>query len=888
MREQPPGWAEKLLARFAPGRLSDEIRGDLYELFVLDLQRNGWRSARRKYIVRSLGFITKNFFWKRSDGSLNNNYIQMTGNYFKMARRSLSANKGTTIINILGLVIGIASALVILSVIRFEESFDTFHTNKDSIHRLVRISGTDVLEYRSGIPYPVGDALKHEIPAITKLTQLDYLGGSNVDVMSTDGKTLKKFSENSGLAAIEPGFFEMFDFAGEPLRWIAGNPATSLTEPNSVVITKEIAEKYFGKENPIDQVLRFQKEIDMKITGVIDDFPANTDFPFKFMISYSSMKAIFGEERMNEWVSVNDSHQVFIYAPNISKEDLEAQFDVVHATHVGKDITDMRHFRLQPFSELHYDPRFGNFSGRTITHETLLALKIIVLFLLLAGCINYINLSTAQSTLRSKEIGLRKVMGSSQQHLVMQFLTETFVVVVLAATSAVILVLALMPSIQNLLSLRISYELTDPFIIGSIAAIVLLLTICSGLYPAFVISRFNPISALRNKFNNEKVAGMNLRKVLVVTQFTFTQILAVSTFIVITQMNFFQNVDMGFNRNAVIVNMPILDNQQEYLRPLKVELQTLPFVSGVSTSFTLPSGLERNRSSRTVGRPDAQTAPDYLSYEFYSIDDSYLDLYEIKLLAGRPLKESDTVGGAVLINETTMKNLQIGSPQEAIGQELKFGGGEKAVIAGVIGNFYSNSLKEGVDNMVATYKPKSYRWLSIRLDLKGDESMTAVLSDIERVWNAHYPEMFFKYQFFDENIRAFYQQEFKFSRLFQVFSMIFISIGCLGLYGLITFIANKKGKEIAVRKTLGATITNIIVMFSREYVVLIAVSFLLALPVVWYGINEWLSSFQNQIKLQWWMFVGPGVIVLILALLVVGTKSFNAARVNPVEKLKCE
>ncbi len=888
MRDQPPVWAEKLIGRIAPGRLSDEIRGDLHEMFMEDLQRDGRRSARRKYIVRTLGFITKNFFWKRSDEGLNNNYIQMTGNYFKMARRSLSANQGTTIINILGLVIGIASALVILSVIRFEESFDTFHTNKDGIQRLVRITGSDVPEYHSGIPYPVGDALRHEIPAIKKLTHLDYLGGSNVDVMSSDGKTLKKFSEDSGVAAIEPEFFEMFDFAGEPLRWIAGNPAKALTEPNSVVITKEIAEKYFGKENPIDQVLKFQKVIDLKITGVIDDFPPNTDFPFKFMISYASMKEVFWEDRMNEWVSVNDSHQVFLYAPDISKEDLEAQIDVVHAGHVGKDISDMRHFRLQPFSELHYDPRFGNPSGRTITHETLLALKIIVLFLLLAGCINYINLSTAQSTLRSKEIGLRKVMGSSQQHLVMQFLTETFVVVVLAATCAVVLVVALMPSIQNLLNLQIGYDLTDPFIIGAIGTIVLLLTIFSGLYPAVVISRFNPISALRNKFNNEKIGGMNLRKVLVVAQFTFTQILAVSTFIVIAQMNFFQNVDMGFNRNAVVVNMPVLDNQQQHLQGFKTELQTLPFVSAVSASFTLPSGVERNRSSRSIGRPDAQSAPDYLSFEYFSVDDSFLDLYEIKLLAGRPLKERDTVDGAILINETTMKNLQIDSPQEALGQELKFGGGKKAIVVGVIGDFYSNSLKEGVDNMVVSYEPKNYRWLSIRLDLKGDESMTDVLSNIEKVWNTHYPEFVFKYQFFDENIRAFYQQEFKYSSLFQIFSMIFISIGCLGLYGLITFIANKKGKEVAIRKTLGATVTNIIVMFSKEYVVLIAVSFVLAIPVVWYGVNEWLSSFQNQITLQWWMFVGPGFAVLILALLVVGTKSFNAASVNPVEKLKCD
>jgi ABC-type antimicrobial peptide transport system permease subunit len=885
-QKQPPRWAERMIGRFAPGPFSDEIRGDLYEMFLNDLRESGVGSARRKYVARALGFITKNFFWKRPDRD--NNYILMSGNYFKMARRSLAANKGTTIINILGLVIGITSALVILSVIRFEESFDSFHSGKDRVYRLVRISGSGSLEYRSGVSYPVGEALRNEIPAIQKLTVMDYLGGSNVDVMSSDGKTLKKFSEESGLAAIEPEFFDMFDFADKPLRWLAGNPGKALTEPSSVVVTREIAKKYFGKDDPLGQTIRFQKEFDFKITGVIEDFPSNTDFPFKFMISYASMKNIFGQERMDNWVSVNDSHQVFLSAPDISKEELEARIDIVHAAHVGKDISDMRKYRLQEFSELHYDPRFGNFSGRTITHETLLALKLIVLFLLLAGCINYINLSTAQSTLRSKEIGLRKVMGSSPQQLVLQFLTETFVIVALAATITVVLVLALMPSIQNLLSLQVAYDLTDPFILGALTTIVLLLTISAGLYPAFVISRFNPIAALRNKFNNDKVGGVNLRKVLVVAQFTITQVLAVGTFIVISQMNYFQNVDMGFNREAVVVNMPLLDNKSEVLRPFKNELQQLPFVSGVSTSFTLPSGVERNRSSRSIGRPDAQTADDYLNFEFYSIDDEYLDLYQIKLLSGRTLKESDTTGGAILINETIMKRLQIGSPEEALGQELKIGGNEKVNIVGVINDFYGNSLKEGVDNIVMVYQPKSYRWLSVRLDINQGESMTDALTDIERVWNIHYPDIIFKYRFLDENIRAFYQQEFKYSRLFQIFSMIFISIGCLGLYGLITFIANKKGKEIAVRKTLGATITNIIVMFSKEYVILIMVSFVLAIPVVWYGVNEWLSSFQNHIPLRWWMFGLPGFLVLVMALMVVGMKSYSAAAANPVEKLKNE
>lgn len=893
MNQLPPRWVDRLIGRLAPEHFADEIRGDLHEMFEGDVDRIGVRRAKRRFVFNALGFLVRSFFWRKDQRKYVNPII-MTGSYFKMARRSLVANKGTTIINVLGLVIGIASALVISSVIRFEQSFDSFHTKKDDIYRVVRITGKDNLEYRSGIVYPLPEAMREEIPGV-EITAMEYLGGSSVDILSSDGKTLNKFVEAGGVASIEPGFFEMFDFAGSPLRWIAGDPKTALQEPFSLVITKDIAQKYFGQEDPLGKSLRFMKSLDFKVTGVIDDFPPNTDFPFKLMISYSSMPGIFGK-RFEEWVSVNDGHTVYVYAPNMTKAELEERLDKIHSSHVSKDISDYRHYRLQEFSELHYDPRFGNFGGRTITHETVLALQIIALFMLLAGCINYINLSTAQSTLRSKEIGLRKVLGSLPHHLVMQFLTETLIVVGLAAVTAVGLVVLLMPSIQNLLNLQVSYDLSEPFILISLAAVVGGVTLFSGLYPAFVISKFNPIASLRAKFNNEKVGGVNLRKVLVIAQFTITQILAVGTFIVISQMNYFQNVDMGFNREAVIVNINAMHlaaktasaTEMSARRGVIAELKSLPFVSAVSSSFTLPSGVERNRSSRSIGPLDASNSQEYESYEHFSIDDAFLDLYQIKMVAGRQLNEGDTTLESILINEALMRNLGYSDPEKAIGEEVKFGDQSRTRIVGIVGDFYSNSLKERVDNTAMVYRPEQHRWLSIRLDLNDDQSMANALAGIENVWNTHFPDVVFQYQFFDENIDAFYQQEFKYSKLFQIFSMIFIGIGCLGLYGLITFIANKKGKEIAIRKTLGASISNIIAMFSKEYVVMIAISFALAIPVVWYGVNEWLKGFVDHLPLQWWMFVAPGVLVLAIALLVVGTKSYNAARVNPVDKLKYE
>lgn len=878
----PPKWAEGLIGRFAPTHLAEEIKGDLYEMFLSDAKHFNESIARRRYSWRVIGFLGKTFFWRRPTQP---NHF-MTGSYFKMATRSLVANRGTTAINVLGLVIGIASALAIISIIRFELSFDTFHTDHQNIYRMVRVSGPDLSEFRTGIPYAMPPAMK-DISSIRKMTKLEYLGGSTVDILSDDGKFERQFLEESGVVTIEPEFFDVIDFAGRPIKWISGNPERSLKEPGSVVITTTVAKKYFGDGDPIGKTLRFQKAFDFKITGVIDDFPANTDFPFRILVSYSSMPLLF-KERMADWVSVNDGHAVYVALHDgADVKDAEEQIARLHAANVGKDLSAYRHYFLQPLREVHFDPNFGTFSWRTITHETIFALQLIVLCLLAVGCINYVNLSTAQSTLRSKEIGLRKVMGSSQNNLIVQFLVETLVIVLIAAFAALALFGILMPSLASLLGLQLMVDFLDPFLWATLASIIVAVTLCAGLYPAFLISRFNPITALRNQFTTGRIAGVSLRKTLVVIQFTATQVLAVGTFIVVAQMEFFRSVDMGFDRKAVVVTIRLMNNEQASLNSFETELKKLPFVEKVAKSFTLPSGVDRNRNSRNIGRPDANDIQDYQNYEYSAIDENFLELYGIRLIAGRNLTTADS-GKNILVNETLMKNLGYSNPQDIVGAELKLGGDGIVHVVGVINDYYGNSLKERVDNIALDANPGRYRQVSVRLDLAEGQNMTDVVTQLEQTWKSIFPEHSFQFRFMDDNIAMFYEQESKYSRLFQVFSMMFILIGCLGLYGLITFVANRKGKEIAVRKTLGASVAHIILMFSREYVALITVSFALAVPIAWYGVNEWLMNFENHIDVQWWLFVAPGVIVLAIALTVVFMKSFNAAMANPVDQLRNE
>ncbi len=884
----PPAWIDALLNKLAPQELAEEIKGDLTELFHEDLTQKSIRRSRINYIINGLGFLTKNFFWRNQTST--QSPLIMLSSYFKMARRSLLAYKGNTLINIFGLVTGIASALVIFTVIRYELSFDTFHSKADKIYRLIRVTGTGFevtqdSECRTGISYPVPDAIAHETTALEKITTMQYFGGALIEIPGKSGEIEKRFNERNGCALVEPSFFSVFDFKGTDFKWIAGDPAKSLEKPFSVVLTRSASEKFFPEGGALGSALKIEKRNDCVVTGIIEDFPSNSDFPFTILVSYSTLKEV-AKNMFTDWTSVDDSNCTFVVpAKGHDVNDVQQQIAKVHASHTDKNIHESRHYLLQPLNEMHFDPRFGNYNGRTITSNTVVALGVIALFLLLTGCINYVNLATAQSTTRSKEIGLRKVMGSNRKNLVSQFLVETFLVVLIAGIFALGLSELLLLNLQSLLNIKADvFYFADPMVLGSLALIILSVTLFSGLYPALSISKFNPVASLKNRFATETIGGFSLRKVLVVAQFAITQMLVVGTFVVVMQMRFFQNTDIGFVREAV-VNVQIPDQDAAKRERLEQQLRTQSFVSAVSSSYTLPSGVDRNRSYQDIRRFDATSQKDVKIYEFQSIDTAFLNLYKIKLLAGRNFAQSDSAS-YIIINRKLMNELELGGLEKAVGSKLNMNRDNFTVI-GVVENFYSNSLKEGVDNIGMIKNPRVYRKLSIKLaGQQGQGSLLAAVAEVERMWKAVYPEFIFEYQFLDDNIRAFYEQEQKYTQLFELFSITFLLIGCLGLFGLITFVVNRKGKEIAVRKVLGASVSGLLLMFSTEYVKLIAISFVLAVPVTYYVVNEWLSNFAHHIELHWWLFATPGVIVLLVAVIVVCLKSMGAANRNPVEILK--
>ena len=810
----------------------------------------------------------------------------MIGSYFKMARRSLMAYKATTAINVLGLVIGIATTLVILTVIRFEKSFDTFHTQASNTYRLVRVSGADMSEFRSGISYPVPVAIDAEVPELEEVTPVQYFGGANVEILDRAGTTIERYREESGFALVSPNFFTVFDYKGTDFKWIAGTPA-SLEKPYSLVLTRSMASKYFGDKSPLGETLMLQRKYNFTVTGIVEDFPSNSDFPFTVLLSYSTVPKLNGEQRMNDWVAVDDTHHTYVtLPPGTSPTLVEEKIAKTHATHTWKELSDSRHYLLQKLSDVHFEAKFGTFNRRTISKQTLLGLSAVAIFLLLTASINYINLSTAQSSLRAKEIGLRKVLGSIQRQVMVQYLIETFIVVFLAATFALVICQLLIFSLQSLLNMpaaHIGFP-SVPTLLTTLL-IVAAITLLAGFYPSLVLSRLNPVAGLKSRFATDRVGGFSFRKVLVVAQFTLTQIMVVGTFIVVMQMQYLGNTDMGFDKeNVITARTPNRD--PGVLQVMEDKLRAQAFVSDVSFSYTLPGGVRRNGSYADIGRPEASSMHDFQVYEYVAIDESFLGLYKISLLSGRNLVAADSSGN-ILINETLMKSLALGTPTESLGQKLKMGDGTLVTVVGVVSDYYSNSMKEAPGNIVMLMEPENYSIVSIKLHTPpSNVALQNAISNVDKIWSETFPEFMFSYTFLDENIAAYYVQEDRYAKLFQLFSFVLLTIGSLGLYGLITFVVNRKGKEVAIRKVLGATMSQILALFTREYLMLIILSFLLAVPVSFYAVNEWLENFSNHIPLAWYLFVAPGALVLILALLVILSKSLRAASVNPVDKLR--
>jgi putative ABC transport system permease protein len=804
--------------------------------------------------------------------------MHMLKNYFVIAWRNLKRNKVFSVINISGLSIGIAASLLLFIIVSYETSYEKFQKNYNHIYHIVtQINFSDGVSYNPGIAYPALPALRVEMPDI-KFGAIDCMYGSQVMVPNGTAESSNKFIENTGIFFCEPEFFKVFD----SYHWIAGNEAV-LNEPNSVVLSKSQAQKYFGNwQNALGKTLVIDNGITAKVNGILEDVPKNTDLPLTVLVSFTTLKSTGKTYGYNEdWRNVSSNHQIYaLLPPQVKAEDINKRLLKFSEEHFVNRNSKKFNF-LQPLSDLHSDTRVELFGKPGVSKTTLWTLSLIGLVIIIMACINFINLSTAQAVNRSREVGIRKVLGGNRASLFRQMMGETALIVGIAVVIAIAAVNVSLPYVKHIASIEEELSLFTPVYLSILFALAVVVTLLAGLYPAFVLSGFNPITALRNRINTAKSGSISLRRSLVIAQFAISQVLIIATIVAISQMDFISKADLGFNKDAVLVLYSNTDSLSLARQSaFKQQLLSLPGVQSVSFNSDMPSSDNLLSSNFAFNHlPDEN----YQLYEKFG-DENYLNTYGMQLLAGRNYTQSDTVN-EVLVNEQLAKRLSPKKPENVIGKMIRYGGGDWHTIVGVVKDFKTTSLREEVRPLViSTYK---YQYSNIAIKLH-TSNLQASQKSVEQVWNQNYPEYAYNAQFFEDSIKAFYRQEQQLSLLYKIFAGLAIFISCLGLYGLVSFMAVQKTKEVGIRKVLGAGVGHIVFIFSKEFTLLIIAAFIIAAPLAWYISNNLLQSFAYRIHIGIWIFLLAILGSVIIAWITVGYKAVQAAIANPVKSLRSE
>jgi putative ABC transport system permease protein len=803
----------------------------------------------------------------------------MIKNYFKIAFRNLIRHKVFSVINIAGLAIGIASCLLLFTVINYELSYDTFQPNYKRIYHVVtQDKFSDGITYNPGIPGAALDAMRLQMPSVL-FAGFNAGFGSQVTVTDPNNtSTDKKFIEETGLYFFEPKFFSVFNYT-----WLSGN-ASVLNEPNAVVLTKKVADKYFGDwHQAMDKTIKLDNALSLKVSGILQDIPLNTDLPLSVMISFETLKANADKYNYHkDWNTLSSNFQVFALLPeNVNASELDKQLAKFSKDNYDVKRGSVRLNFLQPLSKLHFDKRFEIFGTHITSISVLWTLSLIGIFIIIMACINFINLATAQAVGRSKEIGIRKVLGSNRRQMFGQVMSETAIVVVIAALLAVGFASLCLPYIKNFASIEEKLSLLNIQTVLFILIVLVVVTVLSGLYPSFMLASYNPAIALKNKITSAKVGGISLRRGLVVTQFAISQVLIVATIIAVSQMNFINNADLGFNKESVLMLEGNSDSAViSRLSAFKEKLLQTPGIESVSFSSDVPS------SGNTWASNFAYNHKEDEKYEVTMkfADPDYFKTYGIQLLAGSVYDKSDTMK-EVMLNETLVHKLGVKNAEDVIGKDIRLGGNQWKKIVGVVKDFKTNSLRENIKPLLLAEKNDYYGVTSIKLR---SSNLPQTQSSIQAAWNQFFPEYAYTSKFVDENIAKFYEQEAHLSLLYKIFAGLAIFISCLGLYGLVSFMAVQRTKEMGVRKVLGASVSNIMYLFSKEFTILIAIAFIIAAPVAYFIMHTWLNDFAYRVDIGAGVFVLAIIISIIIAWVTVGYKAIKAAMVNPVKSLRSE
>ncbi|WP_221393966.1 ABC transporter permease [Dyadobacter sp. NIV53] len=799
----------------------------------------------------------------------------MLKNYLKIAVRNLRLNRTYTILNIAGLGMGMAGAILIFLFLQYHISTDRHQPHYDRTYRVVLDLILDEgIEHDPGASYPMANALSRDYSQVEKVGFIRKI--PNATLSSIQGTNVKRFIEKENIVFADQGFMDMF-----VINWQEKIGAASMNEPYIAVISEKIARKYFGDIDVAGKILRLNNANDLRIIGVVEDQVKPTDFNFDIYISLPTLKKAEPTYQLDNFGWLSSRNQVFI---RLSDSEQAAQMEKLLKKNGSKYYGETAKYydhKLQPLSDVHFDERYDG----KIRWSILWILAGVGAFLLIIACINFVNLATAQALKRSKEIGIRKVLGSTQRQLLWQFMSETALLTIGSALLALCLVALLLPVLNNWFnSQAFHFKMLFQWQLMCFWCLTLIsLILIAGFYPAVIVSGFNPVAALKSKIGTRQVGGFGLRRSLITVQLIIAQVLLIGTLVLILQLKYFRSADIGFDENAVItIPNPKIDSSQKANESLRNNLLQYPDVKSVSFQFEAPMS--------TMGYGGSVRFDNHVEWEKFMIrdrfgDENYIDTYRMSLVAGRTFSRLDSVAEFV-VNEEFMQRVGIRDPQKILGRQLEDGNsGLKGEIVGVVKSFHLKSLQVPVEPCAIFANPKMYKEIAVKLNTK---DFARSIKNIQNAWQKNYPAEVFTYQFVDEQIAGFYQKEEQLASLIRTFAMVAILICCLGLYGMVSFMVTQKTKEIGVRKVLGAGVESIVLLFGREFLILVSIAFVIAAPVAWYTMTRWLNNFAYRIDLHWWILALGGILILLITLLTVGFKVIKAALMNPVKSLRME
>lgn len=807
---------------------------------------------------------------------------------FRFALRNISRNKLLASINVLGLTIGISACMAIFLIANFELSYDRFHEKGDRIYRIYSkfngvYSGTN-----PGLATGVAKAIQEQVSGIEASTHFITVSQNKVFVPQADGQK-KMIQGKSVPVMVDPDYFDVIHFN----TWMVGSPE-SLSAPGSVVLTEGQARMYFGDmklQEMIGRPLTYGDSLQVSVTGILADVDERTDFQFTDFISKSTNALLSDNQKLfveDDWNSTNSNSQLFVrLASGVLPAQIDGQMEKVKAIYKekNKDAEWNMAPMLQPLSDMHFNTAIGifDFSRSVSERSTFYVLIAVALLLLVIAVINFVNLETAQASRRAKEVGVRKVLGSARAMLIAHFMIESFLLTLFAVLCSLGLTWLSLHWFSEFIPPGVTLDLTEPAIQIFFVSTLIVVSLLAGIYPAFVLSSFQPALALKNLAS--ATSGMSrssfIRKSLTVFQFSFSQVLILATVAIGLQVHHMLSRDLGFTSEAVIQFYTPFDQPVEKRLVLANELERVSAIELMSAHGTPPSW---NGYSSSVMEYD--NGKEVVKYDVFQKtgDHNYLNLYRIKLLAGRNIREHDSVKH-ILINETFMKKLGFASPHDALGKTIS----KEKIIVGVVADFNTQSLHNPIKPTVIYNRPGGYACFGIRFARNSDGSVLQdQIESVEKAFKSVYPDSEFNYTFVDDAIRRFYETEERMGKLSRTATAVAILISCLGLFGLSSFTVIQRTKEIGIRKVLGASVSSILLLLSFDFLKLVVIAFAIAAPVAYFIIEDWLSQFAYRMDVAWWLFAVAGSASLAIAFVTISFRSIKAAKANPVKSLRYE